>query len=165
MTRRRPDPHSEVTQALRFLEYGLYVVTARHGGDVAAGSCNWVTQASFEPPLVVAAIKADSRLHGLIAASDAFCVNVLAAEQVDLAQDFFKPTMQQDHRVNDHPFHDGHTGAPVLEECPAYFECRIVGKLHKGDHTIYVGEVVHAEVRRADASPLHLRDTGWFYGG
>ncbi|MCK6529793.1 flavin reductase family protein [Myxococcota bacterium] len=165
MTRRRPDPHDPTTQALRFLDYGLYVVTGRHGDAVAAGSCTWVTQASFEPPLVVVALKADSRLHGLVDASDAFCVNALSSSQVDLAQDFFKPTQQEDHSVNGHPFLDGHTGAPVLRECPAFFECRVVGKLHKGDHTIFIGEVVHAEVREPEAKPLHLRETGWQYGG
>jgi flavin reductase (DIM6/NTAB) family NADH-FMN oxidoreductase RutF len=44
-------------QTLRLLNYGLYVVTAADKDGVAAGSVNWLSQVSFQPPLVMAAIK------------------------------------------------------------------------------------------------------------
>ena len=49
------DPNAKKT-TLRMIPYGLYVLTAAHpDGRVAAGTVNWVTQASFEPPLVAVA--------------------------------------------------------------------------------------------------------------
>ena len=53
--------------ALRMIPYGLYVLTAEgKDGAVAAATINWVTQASFGPPLVVTGVKADSGAHAII---------------------------------------------------------------------------------------------------
>ena len=56
--------------ALRMIPYGLYVLTAEaRDGRVAAATVNWVTQASFEPPLVVVGVKVGSSPHTLSRAS------------------------------------------------------------------------------------------------
>ena len=66
-------------QTLRLLTYGLYVLTAADGDELAAGTVNWLSQASFSPPLVMVGVKADSGVHALIEKSGAFAVNILAA--------------------------------------------------------------------------------------
>ena len=53
-------------KVLRSFTYGLYVLTAKDGDEVAAGTVNWVTQASFQPPLVAVGLKRDSHLHALV---------------------------------------------------------------------------------------------------
>jgi flavin reductase (DIM6/NTAB) family NADH-FMN oxidoreductase RutF len=53
-------------KVLRSFTYGLYILTAQDGEEVAAGTVNWVTQASFQPPLIALGVKAESRLHALI---------------------------------------------------------------------------------------------------
>jgi flavin reductase (DIM6/NTAB) family NADH-FMN oxidoreductase RutF len=153
-------------QALRLLTYGLYVVTARADGELAAGTVNWLTQCSFAPPLVAVGVKEDSHLGPLISRAGAFAVNILGADQRGLAQDFFRPTRLEDGRLNGHAFAPGPaTGAPVLEEVPAWFEARVVETVRRGDHALVVGEVVEAGVRDGSARPLEMWDTGWFYGG
>ena len=68
--------------ALRMIPYGLYVLTAKGKDDtVAAATVNWVTQASFAPPLVAVGVKADSHAHALIKESKAFALNVLGKGQ------------------------------------------------------------------------------------
>jgi flavin reductase (DIM6/NTAB) family NADH-FMN oxidoreductase RutF len=57
------------------------------------------------------------------------------------------------------------TEAPVLDEVPYWFECRVTDKVTGGDHTIFVGEVIGAGVRDAARVPLNLRSTGMNYGG
>ena len=65
------DPAAKKT-ALRMIPYGLYVLTAEsQDGQIAAATVNWVTQASFEPPLVVVGVKTDSSAFGVIKASGA----------------------------------------------------------------------------------------------
>ncbi len=60
------DPNAKKT-TLRMIPYGMYVLTAAHpDGRVAAAAINWVTQASFEPPLVAVGVKADSHGHALL---------------------------------------------------------------------------------------------------
>ena len=82
---------------LRMIPYGLYVLTsASADGRVAAATVNWVTQASFEPPLVVVGVKADSGAHALIKETKAFALNVLGKGQGPLAFTFFNLTLAQE---------------------------------------------------------------------
>jgi flavin reductase (DIM6/NTAB) family NADH-FMN oxidoreductase RutF len=151
-------------KVLRLIPYGLYIATSRAEEKIGAGTINWVTQSSFSPPLVVAAIKVDSTLHEVIAASRAFALHVLGKNQKDIATAFFKGAQPEGDTLNGYRFESGTTGAPLLVDPPAWFECRVVDEVLRGDHTIYVGEVVEAGLRREE-EPLTLRDTGFFYGG
>jgi flavin reductase (DIM6/NTAB) family NADH-FMN oxidoreductase RutF len=159
--------------ALRMIPYGLYVLTARsEDGRAAAATVNWVSQASFEPPLVVVGVKADSETHALIKDTGSFALNVLGKGQQELAFAFFKPAQVEGNTISGEPFRIGQSGAPVLENTPAFVECNLVGTVEKGDHSVFVGEVVEAGIAsqpegRPDLASLHLSDLGekTFYGG
>jgi flavin reductase (DIM6/NTAB) family NADH-FMN oxidoreductase RutF len=72
--------------ALRMIPYGLYVLTAQDkSGARTAATVNWVTQASFEPPLVVVGVKADSHAKTVIGASGTFALNFLGKGQEGIA--------------------------------------------------------------------------------
>jgi flavin reductase (DIM6/NTAB) family NADH-FMN oxidoreductase RutF len=158
---------------LRMIPYGLFVLTAKGKDDtVAAATVNWVTQASFAPPLVVVGVKTDSHAHALVKESKAFALNVLGKGQQAMAFTFFKPATREGQTVSGEPFRSGTTGAPILETTPAFVECRLVDSVERGDHSIFVGEVVDAGVSktpegRADDATLWLKDLGAtiFYGG
>jgi flavin reductase (DIM6/NTAB) family NADH-FMN oxidoreductase RutF len=151
-------------KVLRLIPYGLFVATSRAGEKFGAGTINWVTQTSFAPPLVVAAIQMESTLHETISASRVFALHILGKDQKDVAMAFFKGAQPDGDKLNGHRFESGTTGAPILSGAPAWFECRVVDEIRRGDHTIFVGEVVDAGSRRDD-EPLTLRDTGFSYGG
>lgn len=159
--------------ALRMIPYGLYVLTAEGAdGTVASATVTWVTQASFEPPLLVVAVKRDSTGHRLIEESKAFALNILGKAQNEVAVSFFKSQEREGNTIGGQPFRSGETGAPILENVPAVLECRLVDVVSRGDHSIFVGEIVNAEVRadiegRPDEASLWLRDLGprMFYGG
>jgi len=155
------------------IPYGLFVLTAGHAdGRVAAATVNWVTQASFEPPLVVVGVKADSHAHALIKDTKAFALNVLGKGQQALAFTFFKPAERQGQTISGEPFRPGATGAPLLANAPAFIECALERTVEMGDHSIFVGRVVDVGLAkppegRADDATLWLRDLGdkVFYGG
>lgn len=158
---------------LRMIPYGLFVLTSQtEQGKISAASVNWVTQASFEPPLVAVCVRRDSFIHEVISESQVFALNVLGKEQAGLAFTFFKPAVREGNTLSGQPFQTGSTGAPLLESCPAYVECRLVGSLAQGDHSVFLGQVVDAGVRaeitgRPDQATLLLMDLGekLFYGG
>ena len=166
------DPNAKKT-TLRMIPYGLYVLTAAHpDGRVAAATVNWVTQASFEPPLVAIGVKADSGAHALIKDTKAFALNVLGKGQQGLAFTFFKPAERQGDTISGEPIRTGTTGAPILTNAPAYVECTLESTVEMGDHSIFVGKVVDAGLSkqpegRADDATLWLKDLGdkVFYGG
>jgi len=151
--------------ALRMIPYGLYVVgTKDTDGRVNAFAANWLTQASFAPPLVVLGAKAGTDSSDMIGRSGLFCVNVLETGSKDLASKFFAKVEAQDGKFGDVAFTLSPNGCPVLDDGIAYFECRVTDTITRGDHTIYVGEVVEAEVKR-DVEPMTLAETGFKYGG
>jgi len=159
--------------ALRMIPYGLYVLTSEaKDGRVAAATVNWVTQASFAPPLVAVGVKADSGAHDIIKESGGFALNVLGKGQQGQAFTFFKSLEREGDTIGGEAFAAGASGAPVLANAPAFVECKLVDTVEKGDHSVFIGEVVEAGVRaeisgRADDATLLLKDLGekTFYGG
>jgi flavin reductase (DIM6/NTAB) family NADH-FMN oxidoreductase RutF len=159
------DPQAKKV-ALRAISYGLYVLTAIDGNDVGAAGVNWLTQASFEPPLIVAAVKADSDSHAIVQRTGAFAVNVLGEDQLDIGKAFFRTTTVEGDTLNGYRFERGPvTGAPLLVDLPYWFEAQVTDTIRRGDHTVFVAEVVNAGVRDGTATPLLLRSTGMNYGG
>jgi flavin reductase (DIM6/NTAB) family NADH-FMN oxidoreductase RutF len=53
---------------------------------------------------------------------------------------------------------------PLFRKMAGFLECRVVGTVDKGDHTVVVAEVLEAELGTVEG-PLLLSSTGWQYGG
>ena len=157
------DPEQK-KQALRKITHGVYVIGVKEGEKVNAFTATWVSQVSFEPPLVMAAIRNDSVSFGMIQRSGVFAINFLGTGQKPLAQHFLKPAHLGGDKLAGVAHRRGLTGAPVLEEAIAYVECRVREVHAVGDHSLVVGEVVEARVQRDD-EPMALKETGWHYGG
>jgi len=165
------DPNEKKT-ALRMIPYGLYVLTGRAGDEIAAATVNWVTQVSFAPPLVVVGVKADSNAHEVIKKSKAFALNVLGKGQQQAAFAFFKPAAVADGKISGESYRDGASGSPILASTPAFVDCKLIETVERGDHSVFVGEVIDAGVAkqpegRPDDATLWLKDLGekTFYGG
>ena len=152
--------------ALRMLVHGIYIVGAGQGEDAVANGVTWLTQASFDPPLIMAAIRVDGRLHDAIQQQGAFSVNLVAHDQHDMIKTFFKPAETRGDTINGYAFRPGPvTGSPIFDDAPTWFEVELRHSFHGGDHTIFIAEVVEAGVRDSQARPLALHDTPWQYGG
>ena len=158
--------------ALRMVPYGIYVLTAKNDEAIAAATVNWVTQTSFNPPLVVVGVKADSGALKILKGSENFALNMLGKEQVGAAFTFFKPAEHSDGKISGEEYELGAAGSPLLKSAPASVEFKVAEILERGDHHIVVGEAtdVHTNVDfegRPDDTILHMRDLGdsVFYGG
>jgi len=111
-------------------------------------------------------VKTDNDTHRLIKRTGQFAVNVLADGQLDIAKAFFRSATLEGDTINGHRFEPGpQTGAPLLVELPYWFEARVTDTVERGDHTVFVAEVVGAGVRDEEAAPMLLRSTGMNYGG
>ncbi len=153
-------------RSLRMITYGLYILTAKDGDEVSAGTVNWLSQASFTPPLIMVGVKKDSHLRTLVEKTQKIAVSILSSDQKAIASDFFRPTHVDGGQINGHDFELSNMYAlPLLTECPAWFEAAVTDVVDRGDHTVYVTEVTDAGLRNPEALPLVMRDTGWFYGG
>ena len=154
-------------QVLRQVPYGMFVMTATAGGKPAASTLTWISQCSFHPPLVMIGVQSNSLTHAAIEASGALAVNFLAENQGEIAEKFFRPPEDADRgHLHGLPCEPGpETGSPLLTDLPAWIEARVTARVERGDHTVYVCEVVGAGSRGSDFHPLLLASTSWNYGG
>ncbi|MDP3722585.1 MAG: flavin reductase family protein [Candidatus Omnitrophota bacterium] len=151
--------------ALRKIPHGVYIVGVKQDAQLNAFTATWLTQVSFTPPLVALGIKKDSHSFAMIQQGRVFSVNLLGKDQKALAEHFVKPATVVGEKLRTVPHRPGATGAPVLTDAIAYFECEVREIANeRGDHAIVIGEVVEAGVHR-DEPALTLVDTGWHYGG
>ena len=149
---------------LRKIPHGLFICGVRENEEINGFTASWVTQGSFEPPLVVMAVRSEGSSHGIIKRTEKFSINFLRADQKDLAAVFFKPQKGLGGRFDSAPYSFGELGLPLLNDCIGGIECSLAGEVAKGDHTIFVGEVKTA-LLITDSKPLNLDSTGWNYGG
>jgi flavin reductase (DIM6/NTAB) family NADH-FMN oxidoreductase RutF len=150
---------------LRLITNGIYVLTSRNGGDYGAATVTWVSQVSFQPPLVMAALRKDGNVFRCLRASGVAVLHIVGSDQQDLAQKFFSTTKESDGLLNGEHFVEGKTSAPVLKNLPAYLECKLVDVCEDyGDHAIVILEVVEA-ANQETVVPLVVNDSPWKYGG
>src|SRR5688572_18191291 len=129
---------------LRMFTYGLYAVTAKHGEAISMMTVNWLTQSSFEPPMVALAVEADSHSRQVIEASGAFAVNIYENTQRELAGQLGKTWAKHPDKFEGLPWKPGPvTGSPFLEAALGWVECKVAGQQPSGDHILYVAEVVN----------------------
>lgn len=99
---------------------------------------------SLHPPLVVFAPSRTSRAWPFIEASGAYCVNILAAHQVELAERMATRGADKFGGVGWRP--SPVTGSPILDGVVGYVDCRIEAVHDGGDHFLAVGRVVDLDV-------------------
>lgn len=157
--------------ALRMIPYGICVLTTKAGDDIAAATVNWVTQTSFDPPLVAIGVKSDSGAYATLKKAGSFALNCLGKGQQGAAFTFFKPVEVEDGKLSGEAYREGSTGSPVLESAPACVEFKVAEIVERGDHHIVIGEAVDVHGGDIDGRPddaiLHMRELGdnVFYGG
>ena len=159
------DPQAKKT-VLRHVSYGLYAVTAAHDGDRGVFTANWLTQVSFEPPLLAVSVERDSSTLPLIRASGVFAVCPLAAGQRDLAGSLGRPRAKAGDKYETLGLHvhASASGAPVLADTLGFVACRVTGEMEAGDSVLLLGEVVEAAVFH-DGDPLTMREAGFRHAG
>lgn len=122
---------------------GVTVVTTRHEERNYGLTLSAMTSLCLEPPMLLICVNKAVPTEQAISASDRFVVNVLADYQERVARRFAKPAEDKFYGV------DTFTGAcnvPILAGTLAYFECKVRDRMTGGTHTIFMGEVEHAQV-------------------
>jgi flavin reductase (DIM6/NTAB) family NADH-FMN oxidoreductase RutF len=148
---------------------GLYVVGSTDGAQRRNGmTINWVTQISFDPKWIGIAVEQAALTHELIDASGVFSLCLIDREDRAIVRKFTKPVdVDLDAKtLNDFPYVERLTGAPILAQSVAYLDCEVRDRLVAGNHTFFVGEVVDcAFLHDEDTEVLRMEDTRMNYGG
>ncbi|MFC2047856.1 flavin reductase family protein [Chloroflexota bacterium] len=134
--------------ALYKLGYGVYVVTSKKDDRLNGQIANTVFQVTSEPPTIAVSINKSNLTHQFIKESRVFAASVLCEETplTFIGRFGFKSGRDTD-KFEGISYKIGETGAPVvLENAVSYIEARVTKEMDVGTHTIFIGEVVNADV-------------------
>lgn len=134
--------------ALHRLSYGLYVVGSGGGDRRNAQIANTVFQVTSEPPSVAVSINKNNLTHEFIQQSRVFTASVLGkTTPLSFIGCFGFKSGRDSDKLSGINYKVGETGAPVvLDNAVAYLEVRVNKEVDVGTHTIFIGELVAAEV-------------------
>lgn len=159
------DQHAKKS-VLRQFTYGLYAVSAAHEGDRGIFTANWLSQVSFDPPLVAVSVELDSSTLPLIRAGGRFVVSPLASDQTERAGALGRPKKRAGDKFATLNLATvtTETGDPALADALGYVVCRVVSETPAGDSVVVIGEVIEARVL-AEGEPLTMRAAGFRHAG
>ena len=150
------------------MPYGLYVLGSRAGDRRNAMTINWVTQVSFEPKLVAAAVERTALTHDLVVEGGVFSLSIVDREDRAIVRKFVKPAEVDPGAatLNGFAYLERATGAPILAQSVAWLDCEVRQSLETGGHTLFVGEVMACGFEKPEETPvLRMEDTRMNYGG
>ena len=135
-------------KALQKLSYGLYVVCSRKGDKLNGQISNTVFLVTSEPPAITVSINKDNLTHDFIKESKVFTVSILCqTTPLSFIGKFgFKSGRNVD-KLNGINYKIGKTRAPVvIDNATAYLEAKVTQEVDVGTHTLFIGEVIDADV-------------------
>ena len=144
----------------RKLTCGVYAVGVAHAEQRRAFTAAWVMQASFDPLLLALSVNPGNASYALLMEGRVFSVNVLARGQMDLARRFGTPSEHALDELTDVAWRSGVTGAPILMDALAYFDCQVDDTHRAGDHELVIGRVVDGAVLASEGLPMTYAETG-----
>jgi flavin reductase (DIM6/NTAB) family NADH-FMN oxidoreductase RutF len=147
---------------------GLYILGSRAGERRNGMTINWATQLSFDPKLVGVSVEHGAFTHELVTDGGVFSVNLVSQDDRAIVRKFTKPVEVdlEARTLNDFPFHDGATGAPILDQAVAFVDCEVRQTVELGGHSLFLGEIVDCGFQLDEDTPvLSMGDTRMNYGG
>lgn len=175
MTEARTLTPLEFRQALGHFATGVTVITAERAVAPAAGTngaaqasshgpvhgmtANSFISVSLEPLLILVCVAECAQMHGVLHQRRRCGVNVLKAGQQAISEFFAQPEQPADaERALGVRFRWTREGIPLLEDTLVQLACNVVATYAAGDHTIFLGEVLSAEVRAGEPLLYYRRE-------
>jgi len=150
----------EIQALFRCLSAGVYVVGAGRGDKRSAFTAAWITQVSYDPLLVVVSINPRHATYPVLIASRAFAISVLKVGQTELARRFGTRSGRDEDKLAGVAWHPARSGAPILNDALAYFDCELTQIVPAGDHELAIGRVVAGAIVDPNARPMVYAETG-----
>lgn len=153
MTRQINIQSADYRQALGTFATGVTVVTATSStGELAGLTANSFTSVSLDPPLILWCLGNTSDNLAVFQNAPYFAINILAADQKEISNHFAK--RQKDKFVS-MQYRTGKGGAPLLDGCVTWLQCKMIARHEVGDHHVFIGEVEHLETSGRETLLYH----------
>ena len=164
-----PEGHDRLRRRVLWkMPSGLYIVGSRAGDRRNGMTLNWASQMSFDPKWLAISVERDAYTHELVTEGGVFSLNLVARDDRAIVRKFTKP-VEVDlaaRTLNGFAFHDGRTGAPILDQAPAFLDCEVRQTVAVGNHSVFFGEIVDCGFQGPEeVEILRMEDTRMNYGG
>ncbi|MBR0792180.1 flavin reductase family protein [Bradyrhizobium manausense] len=137
-----PVSSADFRGAMRHLTGGVSVITAGRGKDVTGMTVTSVTSLSVDPPTLLVSINRDASSFPLIRRYGAFGVNILAADQLDVAERFAgKDGLKGAERFAGAQWVTAVSGVPLLVGALSAVDCEVEDIVERHSHGIVIGRV------------------------
>ncbi len=149
---------AQLKDAMSRFVTGVTVVTTRYEGQDYGMTCNSFNTVSLEPALVMWCIRKTASSYAAFTKSAAYTVNILAADQGDVAMGF----TQGSHEARFAPLAQQRapSGLRTIAGAAAMFDCELVQVVSAGDHDILIGKVLATSVHDVRALAYARRQFG-----
>jgi flavin reductase (DIM6/NTAB) family NADH-FMN oxidoreductase RutF len=121
---------------------GVTVVTTGGIAGLHGMTANAIASLSLEPPLVLVAVDKRALTLEHLKKNRCFAVNILRLDQEELSRRFAMPGPKD---FSDLKTTSALTASPILADCLAFLDCKVVDILPGGDHEIFIGEILAGE--------------------
>jgi flavin reductase (DIM6/NTAB) family NADH-FMN oxidoreductase RutF len=133
--------------AMRRLTGGVSVITAGRGRDISGMTVTSVTSLSVEPPALIVSVNSDASSWPLIRRHGFFGVNILNADQLDIAERFTgKDGLKGAARFAGADWFTRASGVPLLSGALAAIDCEVEEVIERHSHAIVIGRVLDLQV-------------------
>lgn len=144
-------------QAMRQLAAAVLVVTTRRAGSRNGLTATAVMSLTAEPPRIAVAVNRSASAYAMLRDSGVFAANVLRYDQAAIAERFAGTEgIKGEARFEGAHWTELVTGAPVLVQCAACFDCRIENVVESGTHDLLIGAVQSVQVNPTERTLLYL---------
>jgi flavin reductase len=127
-------------EAMSRLGAAVNIITVAGASGFTGFTASAVCSVTDEPPTLLICINRNARSRGDVALGGGICVNTLSSHQQALSAAFAGP-LEMEERFANGSWIRLATGAPVLEEAVASFDCRVSNIVEVGTHSVLFCEV------------------------
>ena len=128
--------------AMRHLTGGVSVITAGRGKDITGMTVTSVTSLAVDPPTLLVSVNRDASSFPLIRRHGAFGVNILAADQLDVAERFAgRGGLTGADRFAGSQWVTAVSGVPLLVGALSAVDCEVEDIIERHSHGIVIGRV------------------------
>ncbi len=153
-------------RSLGQMMHGVQVVGAHHDGVSRAYCSHWVSQVSFDEPILMASVSPKHDTYPLLLATGQFAVSVLAGDQVAAGQYFSYPGRKFRYLADEFLVTFPGTDLPVVRDAIAWLHCEVFDTKPMVDHVLFFARVVGVQPGRLKEPPLlYSSRLGWRIAG
>ena len=132
--------------AFRKLSYGVYIVSTWDNGKPTGCTANSVMQITSEPATIAVSINHDNYTNRCIQTMEQFSISILSEQSEPSIIGTFGFYSGADTDKFENVAYDVKNMMPVIQDACAYLVCKVVNKFETATHTIFLGEVVDADL-------------------